>query len=92
MSIIIKGLDMPKEANHFEITFYSADEKQRETAIGFCKPNIIQIPKGHGRLIDESAIIKNFYHNISLKELMDSPLSAFQKCMDNAPTILEAEA
>lgn len=57
MSIILKGIDLPKEGeditleiNHKgEVRVYSTELKETNT-----NAEAIQIPKGHGRIIDES--------------------------------------
>lgn len=43
----------------------------------------IQIPKGHGRLIDADEIVKEYYINPTYPRLCT--------ILNNAPTILEAE-
>lgn len=50
MSIIINGLDMPKEAKSVLILWWDEEELQiRDDDVDVDR--IIQIPKGHGRLI-----------------------------------------
>ena len=88
MSILIKGIDMPKEGEHilalikndgkcsyFEETTFSRIMKTTEA---------IQIPAPHGRLIDEKIIKEN-----SIDDGYDLYVSWTD--IDNAPTILEAE-
>lgn len=64
MSIILKGIDLPKYCKAVEVKFYIADidvyrytytELNREVSAVFSGEtldNIIQIPKGHGRIGD----------------------------------------
>ena len=59
MSIILKGIDMPKEGEHI-VTLIKSNGKcsywKQETEYGICEPmqtvEAIQIPTPHGRLID----------------------------------------
>lgn len=100
MSLIIKGIDLPKEGeditleiNHKgEVRVYSTELKETDT-----DAEAIQIPKGHGDIKDEAEIIK------LLEEKEKEP--KYQHDMDDwwvgiidaetevnkAPTILEAE-
>lgn len=79
MSIILKGIDMPKEGEHI-VTLIKSNGKcsywEQDTEYGICEPmqtvEAIQIPKGHGRLIDAD---KYLYYG----DLVDEP------------TILESE-
>ena len=101
MSIILKGIDMPTDRKPYGIEviyrFEGADGLFSEK--NYLSPNqAIQIPKGHGRLIDADAL------EIVFKDMAKcewnqkvSPISwayAFEDTIDeidNAPTILEAE-
>lgn len=78
MSIIIKGFDMPKEEINITITKDGRiylDNKYHMIA------EAIQIPKGHGRLIDESQA----WSKVEKRKDGHSVITF------NAPTILEAE-
>lgn len=92
MSIIIKGIDMPKEGEHilalikndgkcsyFEETTLSRIMKTTEA---------IQIPTPHGRLIDASELIKSYMKGT--KTDIDDFYDTID-IIDNAPTILESE-
>lgn len=107
MSIILKGIDMPKtgervyaeirpsgEVEYIAVTYgkdYTRSAKVERT-------NAIQIPKGHGRLIDADALVTVFKEDAKCEwNQKVSPISwayAFEDTIDeiqNAPTILEAE-
>lgn len=79
MSILIKGIDLPKEGEHI-VALIKSNGKcsywEQDTEYGICEPmqtvEAIQIPKGHGRLIDAD---KYLYYG----DLIDEP------------TILESE-
>ena len=81
MSLIIKGVDMPKSGESIK---YSSKE-------------IIEIPRPHGRLIDadrlmkviekNSYLLKGYYN--SLENGMF--LTGIKQAIDEAPTIIEAE-
>ena len=98
MSLILKGIDIPKDAAYFKLSFYDGNRENEYGVSGSLKPYITQIPKGHGRLIDADAL------EIVFKDMAKcewnqkvSPISwayAFEDTIDeidNAPTILEAE-
>ena len=77
MSLILKGIDLPKDTEGISVTFHTADG-WRETHI-LDVAEAIQIPKGHGRLIDES--------DITVEEDV-----YYQTYKINAPTILGEES
>lgn len=85
MSIIIKGMDMPKEEINITITKDGRiylDNKYHMIA------EAIQIPKGHGRLIDENKVAQIVLNLPSGEYWSDN---AILSMLDDAPTILEAE-
>ena len=108
MSLILKGIDMPR--NCFECKFgmydYSGlaqDLAERKKLHKFecvitgksvtsTKRNrfcpLIQIPKGHGRLIDGGELNKSVH---TWNPAYTYGRSAFTREIENAPTILEAE-
>ena len=96
MSIILKGIDMPKEGEHilaliksdgkcsyFEETTFSRIMKTTEA---------IQIPKDHGRLIDADEL-KAKREWMRWRENNSTHEAEFvnSKYIDNAPTILAEE-
>ena len=89
MSLILQGIDMPKETDGLSITFHSQDGVM-ETHI-LDATQAIQIPKGHGRLIDGDKIdFDEFWH----REGQGFTIAVCQKAqqiIEEQPTILEAE-
>ena len=102
MSILIKGIDMPKEGEHI-VALIKSNGKcsywKQDTEYGICEPmqtvEAIQIDRPHGRLIDGDKL------KDTLKEYCiddDEKVAEWYRIMgideaidDNAPTILEAE-
>ena len=91
MSLILKGIDLPKEG---ELTFIAVCNDGRAYKMAMPPTGVlrlgpyadlhqaIQIPKGHGRLIDADAVEDELDERCG-------QLSA--EIVRNAPTILEAE-
>ena len=102
MSILIKGIDMPKECEGIELVFIPKDEDiiyNRSESMSIGADRIIEIPTPHGRLIDADKLKMECYHtmeelaesttmNISAEAL--SLLCGFTM-IGEAPTILEEE-
>lgn len=87
MSILIEGIDLPKEGEHI-LALIKNDGKCsyfEETALTriMKTTEAIQIPKGHGRLIDGDKIVKEYYKKPTYLHLCT--------ILNDAPTILEAE-
>lgn len=90
MSIILKGIDLPKEGEHI-VALIKSNGKcsywKQDTEYGICEPmqtvEAIQISTPHGRLIDgdkiETEAKETLYGEVNYEEIA------------NAPTILEAE-
>ena len=92
MSIILKGIDMPKEGEHI-VTLIKSNGKcsywKQDTEYGICEPmqtvEAIQIPTPHGRLIDGDELKANYTDD-------DDVYTPWLRAdIDDAPTILEAE-
>lgn len=83
MSILIKGIDLPKGARYADVSFL--DKYGVPVGHGYIE-EAIQIPTPHGRLIDGDMVA----------DMLDSMMAhhtlnrAYDEVMD-APTILEAE-
>lgn len=79
MSLILKGIDLPKETKEVCV-MYKDKEGYLQTYI---VKDIIQIPKGHGRIGDldelQTNVIKAMTYGDALHEIK------------NAPIILESE-
>ena len=93
MSILIKGLDMPKSCE--ECKFESAQYVNNYCRRAFCSLGadyehcpLIEIPTPHGRLIDASELIKSYMKGT--KTDIDDFYDTID-IIDNAPTILESE-
>lgn len=86
MSIIIKGVDLPKASNEDCIAVIRSNGKVEvwQTGTKEFEAQAIQIPKPHGRLIDETEAKENSIYD-------DYDLYVSWTEIDNAPTILEAE-
>ena len=92
MSLILKGIDLPKDGETITVTIwndgiiYATDENKNQ--IDTKKSEAIQIPKGHGRLIDADALELE-----KEVELADDWKTAHEiaNCVKYAPTILEEE-
>lgn len=79
MSIILKGIDLPKDGEEITIEISKDGLRVYSTHLKEADVEAIQIPTPHGRLIDESDLTDE------LTELNDLNLENI------APTILEAE-
>lgn len=62
MSIILKGIDLPKDIDEFRLIINGR-------SIAIEPTEAIQIPKGHGRLIDADALFEAMGLN-TVKEVM----------------------
>ena len=106
MSIILKGIDLPKEGEHI-VALVKSNGKcsywEQDTEYGICEPmqtvEAIHIDRPHGRLIDADETRTQYYQ--TMDELLQSTtinisvealslLCGFT-LINNAPTILEAE-
>lgn len=89
MSFIIKGFDIPKDAVYFKLSFYDGNRENEYGVSGSLKPYIIQIPKGHGRIVD----VNDLKADMRLYESKYCGEQGYitEDDIDDAPTILEAE-
>ena len=99
MSLILKGIDMPRtgervyaeirpsgEVEYISVTYdkdYTRSAKVERTSA-------IQIPKGHGRLKDVDRLIRDEVEHL-LYHLPNGDTAIPKVDIDNAPTILEEE-
>lgn len=85
MSLILKGIDLPKKWDILTLDIYSDGHgyASHEGEVDTMDVHAIQISKGHGRIIDEDEI----YEQPHCGECNDATLDA----IDKAPAILEAE-
>ena len=84
MSILIKGMTMPKTCDDCIVPLSKCDFLQRRA--DDCP--LIEIPTPHGRLIDASELIKSYMKGT--KTDIDDFYNTID-IIDNAPTILEEE-
>lgn len=96
MSIILKGIDMPEKENQMYMMELYADGHCSVAKIedGECyeltipsETEAIQVPKGHGRLIDADEFkswVDDWYDCTDIGNIVES-------WIDERPTILEAE-
>ena len=95
MSLIVKGIDLPPNAK-VQIIVESPTKSFR---MPLPKSKVLQIPAGHGRLIDENmiqgALIAEAYKNDGKFQLGDTikwtPSEVEEIISNNVPTILESE-
>ena len=98
MSILIKGIDMPKNGDRHRITIYDNGDAYITTSNRLYETDrkdveVVEIPTPHGRLIDadklkekrETMCWKDEFYMTHESDFIDSRYIA------NAPTILEAE-
>ena len=94
MSLILKGIDMPKEGEHIVAVIKNNGKYsywKQDTEYGICEPmqtaEAIQIPTPHGRLIDGDEFkswVDDWYDCTDIGNIVES-------WIDERPTILEAE-
>lgn len=98
MSLILKGIDLPKEGEHI-VTLIKNNGKctywKQDTEYGICEPmqtvEVIQIPTPHGRLIDGDELKKRLYGYERWTGIDEAPYEYAEKEVYDAPTILESE-
>ena len=91
MSIILKGIDLPKDRDCVNLSIYQNGDVYEQMDNGFyiiVNVEAIQIPTPHGRLIDVDALELE-----KEVELADDWKTAHEiaNCVKYAPAILEAE-
>lgn len=96
MSIILKGIDMPKKGEWLEVIIKPTKEvivdtiRYRDNALLNTEyGSAIQIPKNHGRLIDGDEVMKQL--QVDKREAFTKHDVWLMLSKYGAPTILEAE-
>ena len=100
MGVYIKDLEIPKKCEH--CWFFGYDSAR----VGYCYllkgelpiPDgvpqdcpLIEVPK-HGRVIDADKELKLLKHRIFMSDMTTTiAVSMYEKWLNNAPTIIEAE-
>ena len=94
MSLILKGIDLPKEGEKITLAiFHNGDI----VSYKYWLPKdaeAIQIPKGHGRIIDEKEAIRGWCKGCAFNDGIcgnDGTVCEDKEMCKYAPTILEAE-
>ena len=93
MSLIIKGMQLPKKSEHRECSIAVVQNRPVSIAFSRTKTNPLEcfecaeIPTPHGRLIDADALRK------TIESIYGGALWTFDcfECIHQAPTIIEAE-
>ena len=89
MSILIKGIDMPKEGKGIELVFIPKDGDiiYNSESMSIGADRIVEIPTPHGRLIDGDEFkswVDDWYDCTDIGNIVES-------WIDERPTILKAE-
>lgn len=87
MSIILKGVDMPKGYGHIHLEIYPNGDVEAEWDQDSKDYRAIQIPKDHGRLIDADEFkswVDDWYDCTDIGNIVES-------WIDERPTILDKE-
>ena len=88
MSILIKGIDMPKDGGHLHLVVFS-----NGAVMGYDKNKVcaVDVKAPHGRLIDADVLMDegmDIYH----MDYFRGTMSGYSKQMiDCTPTVLESE-
>lgn len=96
MSLIIKGMDMPKKGVYHAVITFDGDSlgvRIPPSKEPFFSGRIVHMPTPHGRLIDADELTKHMRsYYPSIDHLCRSQHVVTKGDIDNAPTIIEAEA
>ena len=97
MGIYVKGMTVPKNCcdcpcfNDFGYYFCNLDDERRDVYDDrpeWCP--LVEIPTPHGRLIDADALVPDVCHDWEDSWYLKSD-DYSEKCIRNAPTVIEAE-
>ena len=93
MSVLIKGMEMPKSNTMFTVTLRVRQDGTAEFISTSGKTvksfPMIEVPTPHGRLIDADALMECRLEPNHYEELKDGYIPDYD--LDSAPTIIEAE-
>ena len=93
MSLIIKGMQLPRKSEHRECSIAVVQNRHVSIAFSRTKTNPLEccecaeIPTPHGRLIDADKLLESFRE--ALDE--DRHFVNFFALVDDSPTVIEAE-
>lgn len=90
MSIIIKGMDMPKGAEQIWVDVWGSQGLLANKILSV--DEIVEIPKPHGRLIDADALGETIF-KINLEEpyITRNDYKLIENVLFEMPTIIEEE-
>ena len=96
MSLILQGIDMPIETDYLRLALFRSGRDNEvlvfDDATNTLIGEAIQIPKGHGRLIDGDALENTINYDLLHRDEDDGfSTKSIWSYIKNAPTILEAE-
>ena len=91
MSIIIKGMEMPKEMADAESVDLIIYYKGNRFIKSIEPKRFVEIPTPHGRLIEENKVVSRMVDSYANAGLHSEDYKKVCKYIANAPTILEAE-
>ena len=89
MSIIIKGMEMPKGADQIWIDVWGSQGLLANKIVSV--EDIVEIPTPHGRLIEVGEIQKRVENQLNGDEITWYQMRELRRYIHEAPTILEAE-
>ena len=88
MSILIKGIDMPKDGEEITIEISKDGLRVYSTHLKEADVEAIQIPTPHGRLIDKDELLSHIKKDPLFSLVEQYGISGV---IESRPTILEAE-
>ena len=90
MSIVIKGIDLPKDAQAVQISYWTKDGHYITES--YPPSRIVEIPTPHGRLIDADEL-QELYADADGIDISnyDVKVAVIRQNIKDMPTILEAE-
>lgn len=105
MSLMLKGIDLPSENNSIIVEIFpsgecSTMEIEKGECYEFClngNTEAIQIPKGHGRLIDADKFIEDLKYDVEMdrtRYITDGDEEAREdaECKENCISFIESSA
>ena len=91
MSLMINGMDMPKNRGFFyDLLLSFSVDGSGEIFFNRKSYPIVEIPAPHGRLIDADKLIAVLKSAIPIEQ-RTSAVCCVMKNIENAPTVIEAE-
>lgn len=107
MSVLIKGMEMPKDCRECRLKYYSFSAGDTWCEVNYAilaksfkaiefdgKPDscpLVEVPTPHGALIDADALIANHFSNEHRIALSYANKVWMRKIITDEPTVIEAE-